>query len=190
MCRRVALLDVSCSPAATSTRACSPSRRAPAIQPVQRSMRLRASSETSWWMHDVGELQSAAGSQDAVDLVEHRVLVGHEVDDPVGDHDVDRAVGERELFDQRLVKLDVGQPHRRRARARAVEHRRSSCRCRSLGPDGPVICAAISRSVPAPQPRSSTTSPGSMPPEQPVVRDAGEALDASRSGTRSSSGSG
>jgi hypothetical protein len=34
-------------PRATNCRACSPDRSAPAIQPVHRSMRLRASSETS-----------------------------------------------------------------------------------------------------------------------------------------------
>jgi hypothetical protein len=45
---------------------------------------------------DVGELESAAGTQDAVDLGEHRILVGDEVDDAVGDHHVDRFVLERE----------------------------------------------------------------------------------------------
>jgi hypothetical protein len=33
--------------------------------------------------HDVGDLQPPAGTQDAVDLVEHRLLVGHEIDHPV-----------------------------------------------------------------------------------------------------------
>ena len=37
-------------PRATNCRACSPFRSAPAIHPVQRSMRARASSETSLWM--------------------------------------------------------------------------------------------------------------------------------------------
>ena len=39
--------------------------------------------------HDVGDLQPAAGAQDAIDLVENGVLIGHEVDDAVGDHDID-----------------------------------------------------------------------------------------------------
>jgi len=43
---------------------------------------------------NVGE--PAAGAQDAVDLGEDRLLVGYEVDDAVGDHDVDRLVLERE----------------------------------------------------------------------------------------------
>ena len=45
---------------------------------------------------DVGELKPAAGPQDAVDLGEDRVFVGDEVDDAVGDHEVDRFVLERE----------------------------------------------------------------------------------------------
>jgi hypothetical protein len=45
---------------------------------------------------DVGELEPTAGTQHAVDLREHRILVGDEVDDAVGDHDVDRFVFERE----------------------------------------------------------------------------------------------
>jgi predicted ester cyclase len=39
--------------------------------------------------HDVRELQPAAGAQHAVDLVEHRLLVGHQIDHPIGDHDID-----------------------------------------------------------------------------------------------------
>ena len=38
---------------------------------------------------DVGHLQAPAWPEDAVDLVEDGVLVGHEVDHAVGDHDVD-----------------------------------------------------------------------------------------------------
>src|SRR4051812_18531881 len=38
----------------------------------------------------VGDLEAAAGLEDAVDFVQDGVLVGHEVDDAVGDHDVDR----------------------------------------------------------------------------------------------------
>ena len=38
---------------------------------------------------DVGQLQAPAWPEDAVDLVEDGVLVGHEVDHAVGDHDID-----------------------------------------------------------------------------------------------------
>jgi hypothetical protein len=73
---------------------------------------------------DVGELQPPAGLQDAVDLRKDRLLVGHEVDDPVGDHDVDRVGCEWELLlDQRLAQLDVGQPHRLGTRTSGFEHR-------------------------------------------------------------------
>ena len=56
-------------------------------------------------------------------------------------------------------------------------------------PDGPVICAAMSRSVPAPQPRSSTTAPGSMPPSVQWFATPAK-LSTVASGTRASSGSG
>ena len=126
---------------------------------------------------DVGELQPAAGAQDAVDLVEHRVLVGHEVDHAVGDHDVDAAVLERQRSRSatRAARRCRGpSPARSRGRARAST---GSCRRRSRGPSGPVIWAAISRSVPAPQPRSSTTDARLDAAEHPVVGHAGEALD-------------
>ena len=42
---------------------------------------------------DVGDLQPPAGLEDTVDLVEDGVLVGHEVNDAVGDQYVDRLVG-------------------------------------------------------------------------------------------------
>ena len=45
--------------------------------------------------HDVRDLQSAAGLEHAVDLVEDRVLVRDQVDDPVRNQYVDRLVGDR-----------------------------------------------------------------------------------------------
>ena len=113
--------------------------------------------------HDVGDLQAPARAQHPVDLVEHRVLVGHEVDDAVGDHDIDRRVGERQRLDQRFVQLDVRESHLA-ALARARSSIAAVMSTPIARPSGPVICAAISRSVPAPQPRSSTTCPGSMRP--------------------------
>ena len=56
-------------------------------------------------------------------------------------------------------------------------------------PAGPVIWAAISRSVPAPQPRSSTTAPGSMRPSVQWLATPAK-LSTVASGTRESSGSG
>jgi hypothetical protein len=72
---------------------------------------------------DVGDLEAPAGAQDAVDLGEDRLLIRHEVDDIVRDHDVDRLVAQRQRLDQPLVELDVGEAQRIRAFARAVEHR-------------------------------------------------------------------
>ena len=56
-------------------------------------------------------------------------------------------------------------------------------------PSGPVIWAAIRRSVPAPQPRSSTTAPGSMAPSVQWLATPAK-LSTVASGTRDSSGSG
>jgi L-seryl-tRNA(Ser) seleniumtransferase len=50
---------------------------------------------------DVGELEAATRAEHTIDLGEHRLLVRDEVDDAVGDHDVDRLVRERQRFDER-----------------------------------------------------------------------------------------
>jgi hypothetical protein len=52
-----------------------------------------------------------------------------------------------------------------------------------------VICAAMSRSVPAPQPRSSTTAPGSIRPSSQWLATPAK-LSTVAFGTRASSGSG
>src|SRR3954454_11956237 len=98
---------MSMSPIPTRVRACSPSRRAPAIQPVDMSMRWPASSETAVWMITSATCRRTAGTQYGV---ERRLLVGHEVDHAVGDHDVDARVVDRERLDQSLVQLDVRSP--------------------------------------------------------------------------------
>ena len=138
---------------------------------------------------DVGDLQPAARAQDAIDLVEDDVLVGQEVDDAVGDDDVDRRVLDRQRLDERLVELDA---------LRAPSRGRSPARASSMAvvmstpiarPAGPVICAAMSRSVPAPHPRSSTTDPGSIRPSSQWLATPAK-LSTVASGTRASSGSG
>jgi hypothetical protein len=57
---------------------------------------------------DVGDAQAAAGAQDAEGLGEHGGLVDGEVDDAVGDHDVDGVAGQRDGLDVALEELDVG----------------------------------------------------------------------------------
>ena len=57
---------------------------------------------------DVTDPDPSAAPQDAGDLGEHGVLVGREDDDAVGDHDVDRAVVERDVLDGAVEELDVG----------------------------------------------------------------------------------
>jgi hypothetical protein len=91
-----------------------------------------------------GELQPPARAQDAVDLGEHGLLVGHAVDDAVRDDHVDGCVRERQRLDQRLVQRDCAQAHRSCALARAPQHPR-----RHVDADdataGPAICAATGR---------------------------------------------
>jgi hypothetical protein len=125
---------------------------------------------------DVGDLQPAARAQDAIDLPEHGVLVGHQVDHAVGDHDVDRAVLHRQRLDQRLVQLEVGEAHLGRARASALEHRR-----RHVDTDRAAARAGHLRRDQQVGARSAAEVedhvPGLDPPERPVIGDAGEALD-------------
>ena len=56
---------------------------------------------------DVADREAPTGAQDPRRLAEHRGLVGREVDHAVGDHDVDRGVGERNVLDRALQELDV-----------------------------------------------------------------------------------
>ena len=58
---------------------------------------------------DVGELQHTARLEHAVDLVEHGALVGAQVDDAVGDHDVGPAILDRQLLGETATELDVRQ---------------------------------------------------------------------------------
>ncbi len=58
---------------------------------------------------DVGDGEAAAGAEDAEGFGEDAVLVGGEVDDAVGDDDVDGVVREGDVLDLSLEELDVGE---------------------------------------------------------------------------------
>ena len=75
--------------------------------------------------HDVGDLEPAARLEHTLDLREDRVLVGHEVNHAVRDHDVQRLVRQRELLDQPLPDLYVVEAHFGRALPRSLHHRGS-----------------------------------------------------------------
>ena len=65
--------------------------------------------------------------------------------------------------------------HLRGCRAGLCEHLWGHVDARD-GPSGPTICAATSESMPAPEPRSSTRSPGSESSERERIGHAGERL--------------
>src|SRR5207248_1621326 len=71
---------------------------------------------------DVGDRETAAGAQHTSGLSEHEVLVCGEVDDAVGDDDVNTFVGERYVFEVALDELDVGHARVGRVGAGEVEH--------------------------------------------------------------------
>lgn len=85
-------------------------------------------------------------------------LVAGGVDHAVGDHHVDALVGQRQLLEVPLAKLDV-------LHAGSTALRRASSSISSVmsipiaRPDGPTRRAEIRTSAPAPEPRSRTTSP-------------------------------
>ena len=108
----------------------SSSSSAPATQPTQSSMLRRICRRHLAAHDDVGDGEAAARLEHAEGLAQHAVLVGREVDDAVGDDDVHRVVGQRDVLDLALEELDV---RRRRpsagSRGRAPASRRS-CRGR------------------------------------------------------------
>ena len=78
------------------------------MQPTHSSMLWRTASGTSPRDHHVGDGEAAAGPQHAEGLAQDAVLVGGEIDDAVGDDDVDGVVGQRNVLDLALEELDVG----------------------------------------------------------------------------------
>ena len=111
--------------------------------------------------HDrVGDHQPSAGPQHAEGLAEDLLLVGREVDDAVGDDDVDRGVGHRAGARSRragtrrsCTALASRSPWPARASPPSCPRRSPARRGRPGSPRG------SSRS-PGPEPRSSTVSPG------------------------------
>ena len=66
-----------------------------------------------------------AGLEHAQRLAKHLGLLGRQVDDAVGDHEVDRAVRDRQVLDLAESELDVGHAGARAAfAARLLDHRR------------------------------------------------------------------
>ena len=57
--------------------------------------------------NDIGYGESAAGFQNAESLAQNFILVGGKIDDAVGDDDVDRVVGQRNVFNFAFQKFDV-----------------------------------------------------------------------------------
>src|SRR5438132_2579380 len=70
----------------------------------------------------VCELHSSAGPQHAKDLCEDSVLVRNEIDDAVGDDNVDARVAERKVLDLTLDELDVFGPQLFRSRPGSRQH--------------------------------------------------------------------
>src|ERR1039458_10867753 len=56
---------------------------------------------------DVGERKKSAVLEDAERLSQDDVLIGSEIDDAVGDDDIDRLVWERDIFDSAEEELSV-----------------------------------------------------------------------------------
>jgi len=91
----------------------------------------------------VGELQAAAGAQDAVDLVEGRVLVGHESMTPLEITTSPRRLAER--FDSMGADVATHAPPRSdgaRSRHRVVHDAAMLATSRSSGGDEQVARAA------------------------------------------------
>ena len=126
---------------------------------------------------DVGELQPAARAEHAADLGEHGALVGAEVDDAVGDDDVGPAVVDRAALRRGLRGTRRGRSRARR-RSRATSSSISAVMSMpTTRPVAPTCAAAMKESNPAPEPTSTTRSPGSSAPQRERVADSGERFD-------------
>ena len=144
-------------PADSNTPTSSASSRAPAIQPVQRSMSRSALSGRTSPMTMSANLRATAWLQDSRDLADGRGLVWHQVEHAIRDHDVDGRVVEREARRIAITNVDVREaaavaPAIARSRIAAVMSTPIARPC------GPIRLAARSKSVPAPHPMSSTTA--------------------------------
>ena len=71
---------------------------------------------------DVGDREASAGREDARRLAQDAGLVGGEIDDAVGDDDVDAGVGQRDLLQVALDELGVLDPRLGGVGPRELEH--------------------------------------------------------------------
>ena len=131
---------------------------APAMQPVHCSMSARVASSMSGSAMTSETAKRPPARRTRAASRRTRRLVGGEVDDAVGDDDVDARVGERDLLDVALDELGVVDaglggvgPCEREHLVGHVEADRA--------PAGADARALMSTSAPAPEPRSSTVSP-------------------------------
>ena len=151
--------DTWSKPAASSPASYSPRESAPAMQPAKLPRSARSSGVSSILGDDVADPDPPTRPEHPRDLGQHLRLVDREVDHAVRDHDIDRVGRQRDLLDHALEQMDVGDARRpRRCDARARASRRSypgRRRPRSGRPAWP----RGSRSIPPPDPRSSTVSP-------------------------------
>ena len=135
----------------------------------------RSSMSGSAMTSEIGE--AAAGAQDACGFGDRLGLVAGEVDDAVGDDDVDACVGEGHVLEVALDELDVA---RRRPRAALARARSSISSVMSMPialPVGPTRRALMRTSAPAPEPRSSTVSPSRRSATAVGTPQPSEALD-------------
>ena len=155
-------LDVDCLEAGLR-RACarySPSSSAPATQPTHSSTLRRISAGTSPRTTTSETAKRPPGFSTRNASAQHAVLVGGEVDHAVGDDHVDGVVGQRDV--PRSRPSGTRRCRRRPcagSRAPAPASRRS-CRGRTPCRSARRACADSSTSMPPPEPRSSTVSPG------------------------------
>ena len=109
---------------------------------------------------DVGEREPPSWAQHAGGLLEDAALDHGEVDHAVGDHDVEARVAERQPVDPRLDEVDL-------VEALAEPRGLVELLAREVDADDVAgradLHPAQKTSVPEPEPRSSTDSPGSRP---------------------------
>ena len=110
--------------------------------------------------HNIGHRKASSRLEDSESFSQNAVFVCGEIDDAVGNNHVNGVVGQRNVLNLALQELDV-------LNARLCACSRSpepafhpSCRGRMLCPSGRPACAESRTSMPPPEPRSRTISPG------------------------------
>ena len=77
------------------------------MQPTQSSMLLANFGGNVAADDDIGDGETSAGFENAEGLAQDAIFVGGEIDDAIGDDDVDRVVGQGNVFDFALEEFDV-----------------------------------------------------------------------------------